>query len=889
MNKFTAIVCSLLFTFNLFSQNTNFTNRANFEASFNCNSMLQETFTSFTNGQPVTQFLNGLVQVNSSAQIVNLGTLGPDVIGNCLLHASFYPTKDINFTFSRPVYGFGAGVFDDAPPSSSTVITLIVKTSLGNTYQLPVNNVAKRYVGFMGMTNTEGIVSATFSTNGNYAFELDNIDVLVDFPDFDGDGFAVCQGDCNDNNATIKPNAIELCDGIDNNCNGQIDEGISPPVVSITLSSTNVCAGQLYRQTISFSGSASPIVSFTINGGDPIPANRVSSVAIQTAPQSSTNIVIVATDINGCTGSASAFLTVRPSPQVTVSDNTVLCAGQSTTLTATPVGSELYTYKWNNLNETTPSITVSPLTTRNYTVTVTLGTCSITRTVVVSVLSPTADITGNLEICEGLSTTLIATGGETYLWSTGATTDAITVTPSVSTGYTVTATDENGCIATSTITVTVNPNPTATITGTTTICSGSSTTLTASGGSTYLWNTGATTNQITVTPSVSTTYSVSITDANGCTNSKSQLVTVNPIPLPPSVLNRIFCQNSIATPISATGSNLKWYTTATGGTGGTTAPTPSTTTVGITNYYVTQTVNGCESPRAIIQVTIKVCGTDTDCDGVLDANDVCQGGNDKIDSNNDGKPDCRYFTTVNNIIAAWRCGSSNEKVVMCHIDQTNPSIRQTICVSANAVAAHLAHGDYIGTCGNSKCTNSLIDNGLLSLFATAEPQRTHITWLSNLGYKTDYYTIQKQNNASGVFEDVTTINNTYFDNQMQFFSNYDNQPTEGDNPYRLKAVFNDGRFTLSETVKVRFDKIHQVKVFPNPVDNQLDILLNEVSDEITTVKLFNILGVEMKRQILGKNNTQLQMDVKDLPVGFYQVHILQKGKRDFIQQVIIQR
>ena len=55
--------------------------------------------------------------------------------------------------------------------------------------------------------------------------------------------------------------------------------------------------------------------------------------------------------------------------------------------------------------------------------------------------------------------------------------------------------------------------------------------------------------------------------------------------------------------MTATGASLLWYTTLTGGAGSPTAPTPVTTTAGITSYYVSQTI-GCESPRAQIDVVI---------------------------------------------------------------------------------------------------------------------------------------------------------------------------------------------------------------------------------------------------------------------------------------------
>ncbi len=65
-----------------------------------------------------------------------------------------------------------------------------------------------------------------------------------------------------------------------------------------------------------------------------------------------------------------------------------------------------------------------------------------------------------------------------------------------------------------------------------------------------------------------------------------------------------YCQNSVASPLTANGSSLKWYTTASGGTGSTSAPTPSTNLAGTTTFYVSQTLNGCEGPRAAIAVTV---------------------------------------------------------------------------------------------------------------------------------------------------------------------------------------------------------------------------------------------------------------------------------------------
>ena len=96
--------------------------------------------------------------------------------------------------------------------------------------------------------------------------------------------------------------------------------------------------------------------------------------------------------------------------------------------------------------------------------------------------------------------------------------------------------------------------------------------------------------------------------------------------------------------------------------------------------------------------------TDSDCDGVGNTCDRCPGGDDKKDSDHDGIPDCADWDgNINHIPSAWRCGNKNDKVWVCHIPPGNPTNAQNICVSPNAVSAHLAHGDYLGFCGAASC------------------------------------------------------------------------------------------------------------------------------------------------------------------------------------------
>ena len=94
------------------------------------------------------------------------------------------------------------------------------------------------------------------------------------------------------------------------------------------------------------------------------------------------------------------------------------------------------------------------------------------------------------------------------------------------------------------------------------------------------------------------------TDFAGCTATESVIITVNPGPAAPTVSNITYCQGATAAALTATGSNLMWYTVPTGGIGSATAPTPSTSTPGTTSYYVSQASNGCVSPLAQIDVIV---------------------------------------------------------------------------------------------------------------------------------------------------------------------------------------------------------------------------------------------------------------------------------------------
>jgi len=142
--------------------------------------------------------------------------------------------------------------------------------------------------------------------------------------------------------------------------------------------------------------------------------------------------------------------------------------------------------------------------------------------------APEAEISGDTLICEGETTLLTASGGTSFIWNTGDTGQQIQVSPASTTTYTVTV-SENGCIDIENITVYVTPIPDIIISGDSTVCEGTSCTLTATAGDTYLWSNGDTGQEIIVYPSTTTTYSVTVTQ-NGCSGSASFTVDILPAP-----------------------------------------------------------------------------------------------------------------------------------------------------------------------------------------------------------------------------------------------------------------------------------------------------------------------------------------------------------------------
>jgi hypothetical protein len=359
---------------------------------------------------------------------------------------------------------------------------------------------------------------------------------------------------------TVNPNvATTYFVRAQNNCSSSACLSTTVNIGTVTASisgNTTICQGA--STTLTASGGGTYLWSTGAN---------TASISASTAG----TYTVTATN-NGCTGSASVSVTVNSLPSPGINGTLTFCPGSNTTLTATGGG----TYVWST-GANTAAINVNAAGT--YRVTVTgANTCTASAAAAVTALvAPTAGISGTLSFCPGNSTALTATGGTSYLWSTGANTAGISVNTAGL--FSVTVTGANACTATASANVTQNTLPSATISGTLSFCPGTSTILTASGGTTYLWSNG--TNTAALTVNAAGTYTVTVTNAQNCTASVSATATQNPVPSPSISGNTSICSGQSTTLTASGGTAYSWSTGA--ATADVVVSTASTFTVTVTN------------------------------------------------------------------------------------------------------------------------------------------------------------------------------------------------------------------------------------------------------------------------------------------------------------------
>jgi len=352
----------------------------------------------------------------------------------------------------------------------------------------------------------------------------------------------------------------------------------SLPAVTASVSAGLVCAGA----PVTFNGGGANTYSWT-NG---VINNSPFS------PSTSGSYVVTGSDLNGCQNTATTTVNVIIVPVVTANSSTSsICSGNSVTL----FGSGAISYIWSS--GITNNVAFTPTATSSYTVSGS-NSCFTTSNVITVTVNSLPVITANATnsvVCLGNMTTLFGSGGTSYNWS-GGVTNNVSFSPASSTVYTVTGTDVNGCQNTAVRAITVNSLPPVTASASNSvICFGNATTLNGGGALTYTWTNGVVNNS-SFSPSVTTTYTVTGSNANGCQNSATKLITVNSLPVVSVNTNSsAICMGGS---VILTGSGADTYTWTNGITNGIVFQ-PTLTL----NYSVigTHTLTGCTSTNVAAQ------------------------------------------------------------------------------------------------------------------------------------------------------------------------------------------------------------------------------------------------------------------------------------------------
>jgi alpha-tubulin suppressor-like RCC1 family protein len=661
--------------------------------------------------------------------------------------------------------------------------------------------------------------------------------------------------------------------GCQNTSNITVTVNSLPTIGSVVSPSATVCSGA--STTLSGTGG----VSYVWTGG------VTNGVAF--SPVSTLTYTVTGTDGNGCQNTSTRTVTVIPLPTVTAnaSPSSSICIGQIVTLN----GGGANSYTWTGgAGGIFNGAGFQPTSTATYTVTGTDGNgCVNTNSITVTVNSlPTvgSTVSPSASICEGQSVTLNGTGANSYTW-TGGVINGNPFSPVMSATYTVTGTDANGCQNSAPRTITVNPLPmvTAGVSPSNVICSGQNITLNGGGASTYVW-TGGATNGIPFAPASSTTYTVTGTDVNGCQNTATRPITVNPLPaVAVTTGDNNICAGS-STLLTGTGaSSYQWSANAGSATTISVNVSPATTTT----YTVTGTdLNACSNTGtmtvSVVEATaVPICLVTVD--SAMSNHNIIYW--DKpavtdIDS-------FRVYREVTTGTYAYVASIHYDSLSEYHDHAADPNVtsyKYKISV-IDSCGNESPHTDYHSTIHLQYLGGGNLQWTLYEIEAAANP--------------VVFYRVLRDDAGTGccflpISSTIPGGNSTYTDLAYAAFPNADYRVDVtwgiGCNPTR--ASVNTTRSNIKKnqfTVGITENELSEgVSVYPNPASGILNIEFNEMLNG-SVVRITNVIGQTLAQTTLqGGSGSGLiqQLDVSDYAAGIYTVSIENKGVKVFKKLVV---
>jgi hypothetical protein len=661
----------------------------------------------------------------------------------------------------------------------------------------------------------------------------------------------------------------------------QIATVTQPTAISLFVDAVDAtCTNGTGRITNTVSGGTAPY-SYAWNTG----ATTLSLTSL-----SGGTYTLTVTDASGCTRVSTTTITFFAPPTVNLTPTNVACNGANTGAVAAVVtgGTAPFSYAWSN-NATSASI--SGLTAGAYTVTVTDAKgCTAIRSVTLTqaaaiLITPTVVSATCLPVG---SITVVATGGSgtyTYLWSNGATT--ATISNLAGGNYTVTVTDGSGCRNSSTVNVpTVTSNLTSTIALTKAVSyNGASdgeatvTPVNGRGPYTYRWSNGST--LATATGLKAGTYTVTITDANGCTTTNS--ITIGQ-PTCSALTNggtiggtQIYCNTNELTGIFEA-------TPATGGSGALEylwmySDFTADFSVGGWNTIVGAT--GPDLPANLLPNMVRKtnfirCVRRAGCGDYAEGNVVSKTPTVSTGYTAERSPCVNRpstFTAEDNGAGAtyiWTFTGANQTSVLnrvATVNFTSTGVKTvTLTVSKNGCVVTRTFTVDVVSC--------FADFGNIFAFSvsTTGSNGVKLNWATTDEKQASKYMIEKSvDNVN--FSLIGTVASQNLPNNLYNFS--DPQPKQGRAFYRIhQMTMQNADVNMSKTERVVVAEQGQSLVsYPNPAGANLFVEVVDIDNTEGVIEIYSEAGALVKTQKFTANQVRYEVDTHNLGTGNYFVKV----------------
>ncbi|MGQ0829920.1 MAG: T9SS type A sorting domain-containing protein [Bacteroidota bacterium] len=667
------------------------------------------------------------------------------------------------------------------------------------------------------------------------------------------------------------------------------------PIINVVF--PTICVGECATISPTVTGGTTPY-SYSWSNGE-----TTSSITV--CPGVTANYTVSVTGSNGCIATDIVTVTVG-SPPTLDSEPGVACSGSCATASATASGGiPPYTYLWST-GQTGSSINVCPPSTTQYTVTVTdAGGCTASVLSFVDVIQTVLNIGPDKTICLGESVIITNNNSQTYSWQpstslmfSGSMDEIVTANPTVTTTYTVTESLPFGCVASDQVTVFVNPSPTVSVADET-ICSGSCATVTAnvSGGTapyTYLWNTGQTASTVSVCPAATSDYTVTVTDAGGCTKTRDVEVEVLDAPtLSIYTVTNAGCSATIKGTFSADedningGNNPYTYLWSTGET------TLNVTGLDVGTYTLTITDNnGCTANHIITIQQETNCPTNivdpllifNDCEILIDC-DIFQS----------FSPTQTYFQIdIYPVISGPNgsvpftlpCSSSYNAV-------EGPSLFTASHFTPNLFVNDedlVNVNDALPLCGNFINLIDVLNIGNLPEF---DPPASFFLKGATYHFKflirddaggtpvwiEKFVCLEIPNNPDDCFD--------YRDGTEPAIKKNTNDPTVIQNNSNIPSPENN--ITGYKSIDNRKEEL-TVNIFPNPANDIFTLNLNGLAKNIT-VALYDITGRKIVEQsgIAVNGTKQMMMNISECDSGVYYLKTSFNNETILVNKIVLQK